>query len=485
VKLRLIAIVLGQLGLVAMLLLYMVERSARERRDEPLAESAVETQPAAPELEPETSASRVAVSPQGETRSETAETTPIARRTARLFGTITEADDGRPIAGLDLVVLGQDEVHQTRTAEDGSFAFELAAGAWTFVLRAPPGRVPFAQELGLAAEEERELSHALGSARGLCVRVWCVEFGNLVPCGGASAWLVQGESAALARLAWPRSAGLHAVRTDADGEARLPFADFERYVLSIVKEGFLAWSASFDFSPFRSSQPFSPDGCIHLVLESAELEVHGQVLDPEGQPLGGVLVGMIDRERRVDDLRALGAVPPEAAEVVAQASEIPGHAFTSADGRFRLALPRRLAERAVAPGLVACPGRATLVHHVSQELGAAELFGQREVIVRLPRAGEVELEFVDEAGVPRDGVASVRDADGIGHGGDNAFTWSDLAAEGAGRRLLTSEGRVRLRHPGGRVRIGLSPAGVWDGREQELVIPPGEELRQVRIVVPR
>lgn len=171
--------------------------------------------------------------------------------------------------------------------------------------------------------------------------------------------------------------------------------------------------------------------------------------------------------------------------LVVHPSETPAWTRSAADGSFALALPRLQLEGEAPLWLVACPGRAELVHHVARELSPAERFGRTAVELRLPHAGEVELEFVDETGAALDGVASLRDAAGFGHGPVGPFTRFDLDPRSPGRRLLTQQGRVRLRHPGGEVRVGLSPGGRRDGREFVLEIPVGDELRRLRVVVPR
>jgi hypothetical protein len=479
VKLRLFGTMLGGLVLLA---LWIVARRDGERggvgeRASGPAHTAV---PRA-RLEPAPAAARAAVAPEG---AASARATP-APGGARLFGTFTDAGDGRPLGALALGVQGAATERRTRTARDGSFAFELAPGAWTFFLRPPQGRVAFVQELVLAAGEERELSRALGTAQSLCVRVWRVERGDVVPCADADVWLIQGDDDRLARARWPDVAGLAAVRTDREGRVELPCEDFAKVLLLVERAGYLPYAAAFDFNPVLSWSAFSPDGCIHLALAELGASVRGRVLDPAGRPLEGALVAVIDCAEPAYALEDLGRVPAHVDGLALQPGEHPALTHTTNDGEFTLEIPRALAERGSGATLLVLSGRAELVHHATRALDAAELLGKRAVELTLPAAGPVELEFVDQHGATRDGVASVRDPDGFAHGGTDAPTIVDLLARGAGRRFQTSAGRVQLLHPGGRVRVGLSPGGLWDGREFELKIPAGQELRRLRVVVPR
>ncbi|MEQ1893346.1 MAG: carboxypeptidase-like regulatory domain-containing protein, partial [Planctomycetota bacterium] len=392
-KLRLLGTLLG---IAVLVVLWLGARRAAERggegADVPVPVRATEP---ATRLEAAPAAEREAVAAGRAEEADADPTRAAPRSEARLFGTFTAADDGRPLVGIELGLLGASGVETAHTDAGGSFAFELAPGAWTFFARPPPEHVPLVQELELAPGEERELSRALGAARGLCVRVWRSELGKLVPCVGAEVWLMQGESDGLARAQWPRVAALEPAHTDHAGRAELPFADFEKYVLAVERDGHVPYSTTFDFDPLLSWLPFSPDGCIHVVLEEAGALVHGRVLDPDGRPQAGALVAALDGDG-LDGRFALSlAPPPDAGEVWLQPSEFPAFAMSAPDGSFALKLPRRLSERPDSVALIAVPGSEDLVHHVVQPLSGSELFGRSPVELRLPRAGEVELEFVD------------------------------------------------------------------------------------------
>ena len=450
-KFRLFGTMLGGLVLLA---LWIVARRDGERgslheRESGPARAAVP----GPRLEPAPAAERAAIAPEDESLASAARATPTPGG-ARLFGTFIDAEDGRPLGALELGVRGAETERRTRTARDGSFAFELAAGAWTFFLRPPPGRVAFVEELVLAPDEERELSRALGTARSLCVRVWCVERGDVVPCADADVWLIQGDDDRLARARWPDVAGLASVRTDPAGRVELPFEDFAKVLLLVERAGYLPYAAAFDFNPVLSWSAFSPDGCIHLALAELGASVRGRVLDPAGRPLEGALVAVIDSAEPAYDLKDLGRVPAHVDGLALQPGEHSALGHTTNDGEFTLEIPRALAERGSGATLLVLPGRAQLVHHATRALDAAELLGKRAVELTLSAAGPVELEFVDQHGATRDGVASVRDPDGFVHGSADAPTIFDLVARGAGRRFQTHAGRVQLLHPGGRVRVG-------------------------------
>lgn len=402
---------------------------------------------------------------------------------ARLFGTFTEAGSARPLAGLELGVFDALGERSARTSVEGEYSFPLRAGAWTFYLRASPGRMARVEELVLAPGEERELSGALGEAGTLCVRVWRAEEGEATPLEGASVWLIEGDSPSLAREDWPRALRMEPVLTDRDGRAELPFADFAAVVLLVRAEGCLPWSGTLDFSPFLSWLPFSSDGCVNVALSEASRSVRGIVLAPDGRPLEGALVALLEPDTRAPRVRTFSRTFGEGT-VELQPAGFPCHVRTGAGGHFTLTLPDALAREAPRATLIVCPGRTELVHHFVHPLTPGELLGQASTEIRLPAAGEVELEFVDATGASREGMASVRDADGVGHGGDSAFNSLDVDPTGAGRRLPTRAGRVRLRHPGGAVRVGLSPEGKWDARELAVDLPPGEGLRHVRIVIP-
>lgn len=401
------------------------------------------------------------------------------RPTARVHGTLSDAEDGRPLAGLELGLFGRAGRHAGRSAVDGRFAFELEPGTWTFFLEPGPERAAAVEELELAPGEERDLSRSLGPPHVQCVRVWGNELGRRVPLAGASVWWIAAESEALERARWPGLVGLEPQRTDERGRTVVPFADFASHVLLVEREGYLPWSAAYDLSPLQSWLPFSADGCIHVELLELGATLRGRVLDPRGAPLAEALLGLAGAPaqsvRHVDDDQTLVLHP----------SETSAWTRSAADGSFALALPRLPLEGEAPLWLVACPERAELVHHVAHPLSPAERVGRSAIELRLPRAEEVELEFVDETGAPLDGVASLRDADGFAHGTVGPSTRFDLDPRSAGRRLLTHQGRVRVRHPGGEVRVGLSPGGRWDGREFALEIPTGDELRRLRVVVPR
>jgi hypothetical protein len=408
-----------------------------------------------------------------------AKTAPQAAALARVFGTIRDAETRATMANYTLQAFGEHmDGKSTSSDAAGHYEFLLEPGT-CYVGGSQQGRRAWCESLELQAGDERQLDRNLGDSIELCVRVWSRNQEATLPLLDAQVTLVEADANAFSTVGVDVQLGVESVTTDRDGFATIDITEFAKLMLVARAPGFLPSVVGADFSPHLSYSPIAFDGCLHIVLEPEGPWVFGRILDAAGGPVEGAVVFCAARvDPMAEPTKAKGS---RVGERHAQALESRHPAFVRSDagGDFRVRAPL-----ATSLEIVVLPRRADLIHHFAQPLDPRDVRFGVVLELRLPEAWPIELEIVDATGAPQVGFVSVRDEDGRAHAPHGALSDDDFVATTAGRRFPLQQGRLRVLHPGGLARIGLSPQGRWRAGEIEVRLPAGPRTDALRIVLP-
>jgi hypothetical protein len=378
---------------------------------------------------------------------------------------------------------------EQRTDAAGQFEFLVESGTWQLGGEAPAGFLSWRAELELAPDAAPRADHVLVGATALCVRVWNLVEGVVQPLAEARVAVALGVADGVEQRSWSAGAPLAWSVTDAEGRCSVGAAPWQQQMLFVDAGGFAEAALQLDAREAEFTQIAQGDGCVHVFLDRVGPPIRGRVLDSDGKPLAGALVSVhapfVEERGYALQFGLLGARASEIGNFIFAAASTRPAALCGADGSFELAAPDPSAGPRTAFALVVYPGRADFPHHRVHELQTRDLGREIDVTVRVERGHEFELELVDDRGLAYAGLASVRDPDGRAHAPLGRRLEAHLETTHAGRFFALVEGRLRLRHVGGLVTVGVSPNGEWREEEVMVTLPPGGAEGPIRVVLPR
>ena len=461
---------------------------SRDASDTP-ADSSAEPAAAAPDVVEPSSPAADSVSPLID-RSEykAPERVETARRDprTRVSGTIVRVDGSLrvPMANLEIVVFdgGGPEV-RARTDADGRFELRAEPGSRK-IGAAPPNAPAWWDRIELPPDGEVRFDRELAAYRKHCVQVWRREGEELVPVGRARVRLAACEELDVEQLVSPLFSRSLGFETSNDGRVQV-LTDVEGpYLIEVSAEGLVSQVSRLDLSPFISSSRFDPeDGCLHVTLRNEGPPISGIVQAPDGSPLAGAAVFLDIR-----DSTGTGYVTREGGNWTPSMLEPaqPPMAWTDEEGAFTLPGPGPEVIDILSARVVVQPRRPNLVHHWSVDIDTSERDGST-VLVRLPASRSVTLRLIGRDGKPVRGIASASDQDGMPHApAGSPALW--LGPQHTDRLFPTQDGKVRLQHVGGPLRVGISLYDEqgqprWDAGAVEVVVPTSGDA-EVRVQLP-
>ncbi len=410
---------------------------------------------------------------------------------AAVLGRVT-FEGGAPASGVLVRLFGHSRgaapVEQ-RTDAEGQFEFLVESGTWQLGGEAPAGFLSWRAELELAPDAAPRADHVLVSATPLCVRVWNLVEGVVQPLENARVAVALGDADGVDQRTWSSGAPLAWNVTDHEGRCSVGAAPWRQQMLFVEAEGFAAAALRVDARQAEFVQLAQGDGCVHVFLDRIGPTLRGRVVGAGGEPLAGALVSVfapfVEERGYALQFGLLGARAGEIGNFLFAASSTRPAATTDSDGRFVVASPDPAAGPRTAFGFVVHPGRADYPHHHVHELDPFTFGQPLEVAIRVDPGREYELELVDEQGQIHEGVASVRDPDGRAYAPPGRRLEAHLESAHAGRFFPLVDGRLRLRHVGGLVTVGVSPAGEFREDEVMVTLPPAGAEGPLRVVIPR
>ena len=421
------------------------------------ADSAAEPAAATPDVVEPSSPEAKSISPLVE-RSEyrAPERIGTARRDprTRVSGTIVRLDGNLrvPMANLEIVVFdGEGPEVRARTNSEGRFELRAEPGSRK-IGAAPPNAPAWWDEIELPADGDVRYDRELAANRKHCVQVWRREGEELVPVGRARVRLAACEELDAEQLLAPLFSHSLGFETSNDGRA-LVLTDVEGpYLIEVSAEGLVSQVSHLDLSPFISSSRFdAEDGCLHVSLRNEGPPISGIVQSPDGSPLAGAAVFLDIR-----DSAGAGYVTRESGNWTPSMLEPaqPPMAWTDEQGAFTLPGPGPEVIDILSARVVVQPRRPNLVHHWSVDLDTSERDGST-VFVRLPAARSITLHIHGRDGKLARGLVSACDQDGMPHApAGYPAIW--LGPQHTGRLFSAPDGKVRLQHVGGPLRVGIS-----------------------------
>jgi hypothetical protein len=410
---------------------------------------------------------------------------------AAVLGSVT-FEGGAPAPGVLVRMFahsrGSAPIEQ-RTDAEGQFEFLVESGTWQLGGEAPAGFLSWRAEFELAPDAAPRADHVLVSATPLCVRVWNLVEGVVQPLEKARVAVALGVADGVEQRTWSSGAPLAWSVADEAGRCSVGAAPWRQQMLFVEADGFASAALLVDARQAEFVQLAQGDGCVHVFLDRVGPTLRGRVVGADGEPLAGALVSVfapfVEERGYALQFGLLGARAGEIGNFIFAASSTRPAATTDAAGRFEVASPDPAAGPRTAFGLVVHPGRADYPHHHVHELDPFTFGQSLEVEIRVDPGREYELELVDEQGQIHEGVASVRDPDGRAYAPPGRRLEAYLENSHAGRFFPLVDGRLRLRHVGGLVTIGVTPTGEWSEDEVMLTLPPAGAEGPLRVVLPR
>lgn len=398
----------------------------------------------------------------------------------KIHGLVFDVQRDKPVAQLAIeAALEPRGVRRTRSDNEGRFTLEVKPGL-ARVAATPPGHAGWCEHIVLEAGASTSLTKELGGPM-LSIRTWSAWSEELELLEGAEVRVVAVSESASTHVNCPLFAGMPTAATDARGMASFSTVPSAIHLVQVRAEGHHPRTFVLDL------ERREVEDCVQVVLEPRGAPIRGRILTPEGQPLAGAIVMIDARRSGPDGVARFGRFPSEDAATPTELEpELhPPFVVTAPDGSYEIHGPRRNAPQLLDATLLVFPQRERFVHHYSLPLPKASLETARELDVRLPRAHEITIEFVNPDGYAMpDGPASARDIEGRAYSPELHFLPGQQLTQTAGRYFATQGGVFRFFHGGGTVRVGLSPEGAWRGQEVGIVIPPDGSQTHFRLTLP-